>query len=104
MTNTWERIISANMEAIEVPERATPLFKPKRGGFVWVVIGSGEVPTPPPTMNRQDLATRGGREVDLDISDPSFLLLHKTIGMTSYTHCIPWDAIADIVFVNTEAG
>jgi hypothetical protein len=95
-------MISANMEAVEVPGRSSALFRPKRGGFVWVILGIGEMPAPPPTMERQDLAPRGGRDVTLDISDPNFLLLHKTIGMVEYTHCIPWDAIADLIFVDTE--
>jgi hypothetical protein len=55
-------------------------------------------------MDRQDVATRGGHELDLDASDPDFLVLHKSLGMTEYTHCIPWDAIADILFVTKDAG
>ncbi len=104
MRTKWERVISANMEVLEVPGRETPLFRPKRGDFVWVVIGTGEVPSPPPNMERQDLAPRGGHEVDLDASDPDFLMFHKTIGMTQFTHCIPWNAINDIIFVKMEAG
>jgi hypothetical protein len=104
MRTKWERIISANMDPLELPGRDAPLFKPKPGGFVWVVTGNGEAPTPPPHMDRQDLATRGGRELDLDASDADFLLLHKVVGMAEYTHCIPWSAITDIVFVNPQAG
>lgn len=104
MKTKWERIISANMDRIEVPGRETPLFKPKVGGFVWVITGDGEVPTPPPSLDRQDLATRGGHDLDLDASDSDFLLLRKVVGMSEYTHCIPWSAITDIVFVNLMAG
>ena len=48
------------------------------------------------------MATRGGREVEIDASDPDFLLLHKTMGVMEYTHTIPWAAITDIVFVITQ--
>jgi hypothetical protein len=104
MRSTWEKMISANMDAFEVPGKADPVYRPKRGGFVWVVLGNGDAPTPPPIMDRQDVATRGGHELDLDVSDPDFLVLHKNLGMTEYTHCIPWDAIADIIFMVKDAG
>jgi hypothetical protein len=99
LKNKWQRILAAYMEALEVPGQDTPVYKPRHGTYVWVVVGYGETPAPPPSLERQDVATRGGREVDIDASDPDFLLFHKTIGMTEYTHCIPWDAISDIVFV-----
>ncbi len=104
MKAKWERMISANMESVQIPGRDAPVFKPKDGGFVWVVVGNGEVLTPPPNMQRQDMAPRGCRELDLDVSDPDFLVLYKTIGMTQYTHCIPWAAITDIIFVNMSAA
>ncbi len=102
MKNPWESIIAANMESVEVPGREVPLYRPRLGGYVWVILGNGEGPSPPPNMERQDLATRGGREVTLDTADANFLLLSKTIGMVEYRHCIPWDAIADLIFVKTE--
>ena len=102
MRSRWERIISANMEAIQVAGRNAPIFRPRHGGFVWVMTGAGEVPAPPPNMERQDMATRGGRELEIDASDPDFLLLHKTMGVMEYTHTIPWAAITDIVFVITQ--
>lgn len=100
MRAKWERAIAANMELVEVPGRETPLFKPVQdGGFVWVIVGEGEFPTPPPAMDRQAMVPRGGRDLDLDASDPDFLIVHKTVGMADYTHCIPWGCITDILFM-----
>jgi hypothetical protein len=104
MKAKWEKVIAAHMETLDVPGRDTPLYKPKRqGGFVWVVAGGGEFPAPPPTIDRQDVLPRGGRELELDVSDDDFLRVRKVIGMTEYTHCIPWASVVDIVFVNSIA-
>jgi hypothetical protein len=100
MRAKWERVIAANMELIEVPGKETPLYKPVReGGFVWVIALDGEFPTPPQAMERQDLIPRGGRDLDLDASDPDFLVVRKVVGMMEYTHCIPWENILDILFM-----
>jgi hypothetical protein len=100
MQAKWERVIAANMERVEVPGRDTPLYKPvPEGGFVWVIALDGEFPTPPQAMERQEMVPRGGRELDLDASDPDFLIVHKLVGMTDYTQCIPWENILDILFM-----
>jgi hypothetical protein len=88
------------MEPVQLPGREHLLYKPvQEGGFVWVIVGEGEFPTPPPAMDRQAMIPRGGRDLDLDTSDPDFLFVYKTVGMTEYTHCIPWGSINDILFM-----
>lgn len=102
--NRWERIISAYMEPLEIPGRDTPLYKPKGGrGTVWIFTELGEFPPVSPPMDRHDMAPCGGRELDLDISDPDFLLVHKVVGMCEYLHSIPWDKIVDIMFYQVNA-
>jgi hypothetical protein len=100
MREKWERLLARYMESVAVPGREDPLYKPiSNGGFVWVLTGDGEFPAPPHPMDRQEMVPRGGREMDLDASDPDFLIVHKLVGMTEYTHCIPWDRISDILFM-----
>jgi len=94
----WQRIISAQMEPLEVPGRETPLYKPREQSSIWILTEFGEWPAAPPSMDRRDIALSGGREIDLDASDPDFLLFHKVVGMSECTHCVPWNKIVDIVF------
>ncbi len=94
----WQRIIAANMEPLEMPGR-DPLYKPKgEQATVWVITAACELPPSSPTMDRLAMGPGGGREVDLDASDPQFLIVHKIMGMMEYTHAIPWDKIVDIIF------
>lgn len=97
--NTWARVISANMEPLEIPGRETPLYKPRGDhGSVWIFTELGEFPPLPPPMDRYDMAPCGGRELELGIEDPDFLIVHKVLGMCEYVHLIPWGKIVDIVF------
>ncbi len=102
MKANWEKIIGAHMAPLEIPGRDKPLYKPK--GSVWILTALGDFPSVPPPMNRQDMAPCGGREMDIDASDPDFLLAHKILGMSEYTHCIPWDKVIDIVFFESGHG
>ncbi len=99
MKSDWEKIFSQNMEAMEFPGRETPFYKPKGNkGSVWIITEQSEYPMVPPPMDRHDMVAGGGHELDLDISDPYFLVVHKVIGLCEYTHCIPWAKIVDVVF------
>ncbi len=94
----WEHIISENMDALEIPGRA-PLYKPRgEKGSVWILTDGGEYPSVVPPMDRHDMLPAGGYELDLDASDPDFLVIHKAVGMAEYRHCIPWNRIVDILF------
>lgn len=102
MRTEWQRIISAQMEPLEMPGREMPLYKPRDQGSIWILTELGEWPSAPPSMDRRDIALSGGRELDLDASDPDFLLVHKVVGMSECTHCVPWSKIVDIVFHNVS--
>lgn len=104
MKANWEKIISENMEPLEVPGRDAPVYKPKGvKGSVWVLTELGEFPPVLPPLDRHDMIPCGGRELAIDPSDPDFLLVQKTVGICQYSHCIPWDKIVDIVFYQTSA-
>jgi hypothetical protein len=96
MKANWARVITENMESLEVPGREAPIFKPR--GSVWIFTELGEFPPVPPPLDRLQMNPCGGRELDLDASDPDFLLVHKSVGVCEYSHCIPWEKIVDIVF------
>ena len=99
MKANWERIISENMEPLEVPGRDAPIYKPMGAkASVSVLTDLGEFPPVQPPLDRHDMIPCGGRELTLDASDPDFLLVHKTIGVCEYSHCIPWEKVVDIVF------
>ena len=94
----WERVIRDNMEALEIPGRA-PLYKPRgEKGSVWILLDGVEYPSVVPPMDRHDMLPSGGYELDLDASDPEFLLVHKRVGIAEYRHSIPWERIVEIVF------
>lgn len=104
MKANWEKMISANMERLDVPGLDTPLYKPKAdGSSVWIFTELGDFPPLPPPLDRHHMAPCGGRELDMDISDPDFLLVHKVVGVSEYTHCIPWEKVTDIVFYSVPA-
>jgi hypothetical protein len=98
MNANWQRVISENMAPLEIPGWDIPLYKPREGAWVWIVTTLGEVPCVPPPLERIDMTPCGGKELDLDVSDPDFLRVHKTVGMSEYRHAIPWDKVIDIVF------
>jgi hypothetical protein len=99
MRTEWQRIISAQMEAVEIPGREMPLYVPRgEQASVWILTEIGEWPLTPPPIDPRSAALNGGKDLQLDASDPDFLLVHKVVGISECTHCIPWSKIVDIIF------
>lgn len=100
MKANWERIIREKMEAIElIPGLGSSVYKVKGDKTtVWVLTDLGDFPTPMPPLDKYEMSPTGGRELSLDVADPDFLVVNKTVGVAEYTHYIPWEKIADIVF------
>ena len=104
MKANWEKVICAHMDRLDIPGQDNPLYKPRGdGSSVWILTSHGDLPSPPPPLDRHAMAPCGGRELDVDVSDPDFLLVHKVVGMSEYTHCIPWDKVSDIIFYTAPA-
>ncbi len=103
MKANWEKVISANMDALEFPGREKPLYRPKGAkGSVMIVTDLGDFPPVCPPMDHHDAMLAGGRELLIDASDPDFLIVQKIIGIHDYLHCIPWDKVVDFVFYQVD--
>lgn len=100
MKANWERIIREKMQPIElIPGQGSSVYKVRGDNTtVWVLTDLGDFPAPMPPLDKYEMSPAGGREVSFDVSDPDFLVVDKAVGVAEYTHYIPWEKIADIMF------
>ncbi len=86
MKNTWEWLIKTNMEPVP---GMVETYKPKEGLAITIISDAGEFqPSNPRSPG-----------ILLDISHPDILIVYQAKGSSRLIHHIPWDKIADIIFV-----
>jgi len=100
MKTQWERIIRQKIAPVElIAGEGSSIYKVRgEKATVWVITELGDFPPPFPPLDKFEASPSGGRELTLDVADPDFLMVTKTIGVAETAHYIPWERIVDIVF------
>jgi hypothetical protein len=103
MKDSWERIIKKRMEAVSDEGL---VYRPKRGEKLSIILPAQGLSLERMLSNPEATPSGFADEILLDISDEEFLVASVTRESrgdaqqrsNTYTHCIPWEKIVDMIF------